>query len=181
MPKKAVSFTALVDTHYEGLYRFAYSMAKTPDWASDLVQQTFWIWAEKGSQLREKGKEKSWLFTTLYREYLKQAKQGARISYGEPRETPSQTIDGNKEVATRIDSQRLLDLLMGLEELFRAPLVLYFLKEMSYNEIAEVLDIPKGTVMSRLSRGKQKLRDLMESPTPEDAKIITLHRKEAHE
>ena len=66
-----ISFETLVATYYQPLYKFAYSLTKTPDDAADLTQQTFLIWAEKGHTLRESSKVKSWLFTSLYREFLR--------------------------------------------------------------------------------------------------------------
>ena len=60
-------FTQLVDAHYAPLYRFALSLTRNSSDAGDLTQQTFFIWAKKGEQLRDAAKAKSWLFTTLYR------------------------------------------------------------------------------------------------------------------
>ena len=65
-----VNFEQLVDAQYAGLYRFAYSLAKNEMQAADLTQQTFYIWATKGQKLRDTSKAKTWLFTTLYREFL---------------------------------------------------------------------------------------------------------------
>jgi RNA polymerase sigma-70 factor (ECF subfamily) len=71
-------FENLVDQYYQALYRFGFSLAKDPDRASDLVQQTFVIWAQKGHQLKDRSKAKTWLFTTLYREYLGNARRSQR-------------------------------------------------------------------------------------------------------
>src|SRR5471030_5467 len=74
-------FTQLVDAHYASLYRFALSLARNSADAGDLVQQTFFIWATKGESLRDRAKAKSWLFTTLYREFLRGRRRDARATY----------------------------------------------------------------------------------------------------
>ncbi|MBC8188379.1 MAG: hypothetical protein H8E78_09285, partial [Proteobacteria bacterium] len=61
------NFENLVKEHYRPLYRFAFALAGTESEASDLTQQTFCIWGEKGHQLRDGAKAKAWLFTTLNR------------------------------------------------------------------------------------------------------------------
>ena len=66
------------------------------------------------------------------------------------------------EGARAIDRSAVVSALGEMDELFRAPLVLFYLKQVSYKEIAQILEIPIGTVMSRLSRGKQQLRAALE-------------------
>ena len=68
---QAEAFPQLVETYYAALYRFALSLAKNSSDAGDLTQQTFFVWATKGGSLRDDSKVKSWLFTTLYREFLR--------------------------------------------------------------------------------------------------------------
>ncbi len=157
------TFEELVEMHYEALYRFGYSLCKSPDIASDLVQQAFCIWAEKGHQLKDKSKAKTWLFTTLYREYLRLSKKGKKF-IGDDISELEYSLP-----APAVDNERLLDgkyavyLLGTLDEIFKAPLVLFFLQQHSYKEIAEILDIPIGTVMSRISRGKELLKTAFHS------------------
>jgi len=155
-------FETLVDSHYQALFRFGLSLAKDPDRAADLVQQTFCIWAEKGHQLEDRSKAKTWLFTTLYREFLGQARRARRF--------PEEDIEAAKHAALgadafdqerHLDGQRAIELLGGLDEGFRAPLTLFYLQQHSYKEIAVILDVPIGTVMSRISRGKEQLRRKM--------------------
>ena len=74
----SVDFDNLVDLHYAGLYRFALSLARDENHAADLTQQTFYIWAAKGHQLQDRSKAKSWLYTTLHREFLGEAESSAR-------------------------------------------------------------------------------------------------------
>ena len=153
------AFTQLVDAHYAPLYRFALSLAKRPADAGDLVQQTFFIWATKGHGLREAAKAKSWLFTTLYREFLHGRRRDARaVSLEDLPPDESDVAAEDVDRATRLDAASVLAALQAVDEVFRAPLTLFYLEDMSYSEIAATLEVPIGTVMSRLSRGKAQLR-----------------------
>jgi len=135
-------FENLVDQYYQPLYRFGYSLAKNPDRASDLVQQTFVIWAQKGHQLRDRSKAKTWLFTTLYREYLGTARRSQRHPEMEIGEVEHELPVEEKDSGRQIDAQR------------------------------KVLDVPIGTVMSRISRGKEQLRKKMASASEVDSSRI---------
>src|ERR1044071_6473007 len=82
-------FEKLVDLYYPSLYRFAFSLTRQESDACDLTQQTFYIWATKGHQVRDDSRIKSWLFTTLHREYLQRYRRISRfpqveISSAEP-------------------------------------------------------------------------------------------------
>lgn len=155
-------FEQLVDAHYEALYRFALGLARREADACDLTQQTFYQWATKGHQLRDESKAKSWLFRTLYREHLKLRGHELRFVYFEGEE-----MDGNEmanlspSLADRIDSESLMQALFTIDELYRAPLILFYLEDNSYKEIAEILEVPMGTVMSRLSRAKEMVREAL--------------------
>ena len=157
----APDFEQIVDAHYAALYRFALSLARSEPAAADLTQQTFYLWAARGHQLREAGKVKSWLFTTLYREFLGVHRREARFPQadleGETAELPAESCS----VADSIDGATVVAALRQLDEAFRAPLTLFYLEQFSYREIASVLGVPAGTVMSRLSRGKGMLRKIL--------------------
>ncbi|HVU33172.1 MAG TPA: RNA polymerase sigma factor [Opitutaceae bacterium] len=153
------AFTQLVDAHYASLYRFALSLARNGADAGDLVQETFFVWATKGDTLRDQAKAKSWLFTTLYREFLRGRRRDARSTSIE--DLPEDEKDIAAEDVDRIgkmDAPAVMAALQSVDEVFRAPLTLFYLEELSYLEIADALDVPIGTVMSRLSRGKAQLR-----------------------
>lgn len=152
-------FTQLVDAHYAPLYRFALSLAKNPADASDLTQQTFFIWARKGDQLRDAAKVKSWLFTTLYREFLRGRRRADHVTALEDL-PPGETEPAAPEVdvVAGMDAGLVVETLQSVDEVYRVPLTLFYLEDLAYREIAEVLEVPIGTVMSRLSRGKAQLR-----------------------
>ena len=156
-------FTQLVDTHHAALYRFALSLARNTADASDLTQQTFYVWATKGSSLRDLTKAKTWLFTTLYREFLRTRRRGQRLTALDDLPPGEQDVADElaPDTVAKLDGQLVLTALQEIDEVFRAPLTLFYLQDLSYAEIAETLDVPIGTVMSRLSRGKTQLRALL--------------------
>jgi RNA polymerase sigma factor (sigma-70 family) len=152
-------FTQLVDAHYTPLYRFALSLTKSPSDAGDLTQQTFFIWAKQGHALREEGKAKSWLFTTLYREFLRIRRRSDRVSALEDlgpveADPPAPEVD----LVSGMDATLVVEALQEVDETYRVPLTLFYMQDLAYKEIAEMLEVPIGTVMSRLSRGKAQLR-----------------------
>jgi RNA polymerase sigma-70 factor (ECF subfamily) len=167
-----LEFDNLVNVYYRDLYRFGLSLTGSEADAADLTQQTFYIWANKGHQLQKAAGVKAWLFTTLHREFLKVCRRRNRF--------PSESIDENTQdlpsvppdCAQQTDSRTLLRILGEIAEDFRAPLVLYYMEDLSYKEIADVLALPLGTVQSRIARAKiQLLRRLSESNLPlEEAK-----------
>jgi len=153
------NFDEVVNVHYEGLYRFALSLVRSEADACDLVQQTFYRWATKGDQLRDATKAKSWLFTTLHREFLGRRRHEDKfpkveISLVDEGELTAVAASPDKQ----LDGATVMAALQRLEETYRAPLALFYLEDHSYREIAEILEVPIGTVMSRISRGKVLLR-----------------------
>jgi len=153
------NFDDVVNVHYEGLYRFALSLVRSEADACDLVQQTFYRWATKGDQLRDLTKVKSWLFTTLHREFLGRRRHEDKfpkveISLVDEGELTAVAASPDKQ----LDGATVMAALQRLEETYRAPLALFYLEDHSYREIAEILEVPIGTVMSRISRGKVLLR-----------------------
>jgi RNA polymerase sigma-70 factor, ECF subfamily len=153
----AADFQQLVDQQYAPLYRFALSLAKSEADAADLTQQTFFLWASKGDQLRERSKVKAWLFTTLYREFLGRRRHDVRFPKIELDDVREEELSVSPNV-NAFDDATVLQALQAVEEPFRAPLTLFYLEQFSYREIADMLEVPIGTVMSRLSRGKAQLR-----------------------
>jgi len=150
-------FEQLVDRQYAPLFRFAVSLSKSEADAADLTQQTFFLWASKGDQLRDRSKAKSWLFTTLYREFLGKRRHEVRFPKVELEDVREEEMSILPNV-NALDSETVLQALREVEEPFRAPLTLFYLEQFSYQEIADMLEVPIGTVMSRLSRGKTLLR-----------------------
>jgi RNA polymerase sigma-70 factor (ECF subfamily) len=155
------NFQNLVEQYYAELYRFAFSLARNGDDASDLTQQTFAIFARKGDDLRDPAKCKSWLFTTLYREFLKEASRSKRIVSmdGEDASPGDLAVSNIPSPSRTAEHHEALEALASLEESHRSVLSLFYLDHCPYHEIAEILGVPIGTVMSRISRAKEALRE----------------------
>ncbi|MFA6963088.1 MAG: RNA polymerase sigma factor [Opitutaceae bacterium] len=168
-------FQRLVDAWYDPLYRFALSLTRNSEDALDLTQQTFARWGEKGNQLRDASKAKSWLFMVLYREFVTKWRQNRHVSSEAIEDvlkvTPSEAVSHGSSA----DAGAAVAALASLDETFRAPLTLFYLEDHSYREIAEILDLPIGTVMSRLARGRERLRaKLEETPAQIEGKIVQM-------
>lgn len=151
----------LVDRYYGPLYRFAYSLTGSESDACDLVQETFYIWVRKGSQLQQSSRVKSWLFTTLHREFLQAHRRRVRFPHVPMEGAEAELPNVAPDALARVDGGRIVELLQQLDETFRAPVSLFYLEDHPYEEIAEILEMPLGTVKSRLSRGIAHLRQLL--------------------
>lgn len=154
-------FDRLVADFYEPLYRFAFSLVRSEAPACDLTQQTFYLWAKKGHQLRDRSKAKSWLFTTLHREFLQGRRRRQRF--------PEQEFEGDypelpvasPTAARELDARQAVLALSQVDEIYQAAVALFYLEDYAYREIAEILDIPLGTVKSRIARGLMQLQAVL--------------------
>jgi RNA polymerase sigma-70 factor (ECF subfamily) len=156
-----LDFQGLVETYYAGLYRFALSLARSEDRACDLVQDTFLKWASKGHQLRDPKKVKAWLYTTIHRRFLEGQRRSSRFPEVEIMEAAPELPNVEPSLANQLDGQSVLALLNQLDPQFQAALALFYLEDYSYQEIAEVLGVPLGTVKSRIARGLKQLKVLV--------------------
>lgn len=157
-----LDYEQIVVLHHADLYRFAFSLASNPDDAAELTQETYVRLLNKSWQLRDPARIKSWLFTTLYRIFLGWKRRENRFPHFEVLSVESELPPLMPEIANGMDGESAMNSVLELEEHFRVPLVLFYLQCLTYREISEVLDVPVGTVMSRLSRGKELLRQRMQ-------------------
>ncbi len=175
----SLNFEEIVDRFYPMLYRFALTLSRNEADACDLTQETFAVWAEKGHLLRDETKVKSWLFTTLYREFVSNRRRETKWPKEDISELENELPSVEPETVDCLESGQVMEALQALDETFRAPLALFYLQEHSYEEIAEMLGIPIGTVMSRLSRGKGKLQQaLLQKRAEAERKIVPMRQPE---
>lgn len=166
---------SLVERFYQSLYHFALSLARSEVVAADLTQETYYLWAAKGHQLRDATKVKSWLFTTLHREFLRRQRHSNRFPHHETSLVEHELPIVASTVANDLDASAVMQALQRVDEHYRVPLAMFYLEDFSYKEIAEALEVPAGTVMSRLARGKAQLRALLgEAANGAQNKIVPL-------
>ncbi len=172
-----MDYEQAVALYHEDLHRFALSLTRNPDDARDLTQESYCRLLTKSGQVRDKAKVKSWLFTTLYRVFLGRKRHEQRFPHleisGVEHEIPMLT----PEAVEKMDSAVVMAALQEIDEHHRTPLVLFYLRSLSYREISELLDVPVGTVMSRLSRAKAALREIVTARALPSghANVVPLH------
>jgi len=153
-------FEAIVSAHYGPLFRFALSLTRMEADARDLTQQTFYIWAKKGHQLRDITKVKNWLFTTMHRAFLATRRQ-SRIVHDDLEAVSEQLPAVSPILADQIDSSQVLTALSKVDEVYQGAVALFYLEDLSYADIATILEVPLGTVKSRIARGIGQLREIL--------------------
>lgn len=155
------AFDRLIVSHYESLYRSALVLSggRHAD-AEDLTQQTLLKAFLKQDQLRDERATKRWLLVIARSIFLKNLQKKSvqlwsHLEMAEP-ESPADT----NATDFPIDPQELPKFLARLDESQRLILHMYYFEELSYRQIADTLQVKIGTVMSRLARAKQRLREL---------------------
>lgn len=153
----------LVEAYYATLYRYAFRLSGSGSEAEDLTQEAFFQAQTKLSHLRDWDRARNWLFTILRNLYLHRLRAGKKektVSLEGLAELPERLAEPLPE----INPQRLQETLSELPETFRTPIILYYFEDFSYRDIAEQMELPIGTVMSRLARAKSFLRARLLSP-----------------
>jgi RNA polymerase sigma-70 factor, ECF subfamily len=150
-----------VREHYAAVFRFAMSLTRIEFEAQDLTQQAFYVLATRGHQLRDVSKVRGWLFTTLHRAFLRTRRHQDRWSFLESDESSEAVPAAEPESAFLADSPMVLPALARLDPVYQAAVALYYLEDYTYREIASVLEVPIGTVKSRIARGIAQLRRIL--------------------
>ena len=140
------------------LRRFAVSLTRNASSADDLVQSTLERAIRRWADKRVEGDLRAWLFSILYRQFLDAHRRSRR--YGRMLEFFTGRDDAQPSVERTVIAQSTLQAFDQLGSEQRALLLWVSVEGLSYKEVAEILDVPIGTVMSRLSRARQALRQL---------------------
>jgi RNA polymerase sigma-70 factor (ECF subfamily) len=171
---ESLDFNALVDTYQHKLYNVVLRMVGNPDDALDIVQEAFLKAYRSMSRFKGQSKVYTWLYRIAVNTALSfrrsAAVQLSRSSvsldsnpHGEDSETkrelPDNTYNGSAGAEQSETKEHITRAITELEPELRTVVVLRDLEDLSYEEIAEILEVPRGTVKSRLHRGRLVLRE----------------------
>lgn len=163
-PGSPQTIQRLVEEYYVPLYRYAYRLSGSSADAEDLTQESFCKAQFNFDQLRDVSRARSWLFSILRNAYLHRVR-AERQQKCVPLESVGDLAEPLPPTLPDIDPERLQQALNDLPEAFRTPIILYYFEDFGYRDIAEQMDLPMGTVMSRLARAKAYLRERLAEPT----------------
>ena len=156
--------SALIEPHIPSLRRYAWALLRDRDAADDLVQDCLERALSRWQLRRREGDLRAWLFAILHNLFVdalrKRARQGIRVDIDEAHDLAAPGDDIEERAAIR-------DVLGGLDTLppdQKAVLLLVGVEDLSYEAAARVLGVPVGTVMSRLSRARERLRRAVGAP-----------------
>jgi len=168
----AVQQAAMSTEYMNGLYGYAMVLTRNHAQAEDLVQETYVRALPAIGRLRADGNIKAWLFKILRNLWLNQLRK--RRTYPElldagVDESPvNEIVDPRKDpyatYVSNVTAERVQTAIQQLSAEFRETILLREFEDLSYQEIAVLLECPVGTVMSRLARARRKLRVIL-SPT----------------
>jgi RNA polymerase sigma-70 factor, ECF subfamily len=147
---------AAIEAHADSMYRVAFRLTRDRERADEIVQETF-MGAWKGIRsLKDPDKIKSWLFGILRNQFYQSIERNKRILKTEALQDPVAPDSNPTDLQEQVQQA-----LAELDEDQRLPILLVSMEGWSIEEAAETLGIPKGTVLSRLHRGRQKLKEIL--------------------
>lgn len=162
--------------HLDAVYRFALRLSGAPDLAEDLVQETFLRAYRAWDQYTKGTAAKSWLFTICRNVFLRRRERSQRhdqivtenVGRSGPGPNPVNPVwssvagvDPEGDFFSSIVDDRIIEAINELPEEYRTAVILSDLEGLPYAEIAEMMEVPVGTVKSRLFRGRRQLQKVL--------------------
>ena len=152
-------FESCVDQHADSMYRVAFRLTGDRELASELVQETY-LHAWKGlDSLRDKTRMRSWIFGILRNQYTKLLRKLPKATQlAQPESVQSDPPQAEPEISRQMVQQAI----QQLDDKHKFPILLVSMEGMSAEAAGEILEVPRGTILSRLHRGRQQLKILIE-------------------
>ncbi len=147
--------------HKDLIFRCAYRLSKNKQDAEDLTQETFYYAIKNYSQIKDLAKVKNWLFSILRNLFLKEVTKNKKhldIEFDAISNFIYELTDLSDDYLKGEVKSKVKEVLVKAEPRLRIPIELFYFQGFSYKEIAIKLDLPIGTVMSRIARAKVYLK-----------------------
>lgn len=160
-------FWSLAQGHSIFLYNMALRYTGNTHDAEDLLQDTLYMGFKRFQSLRDPDKIRAWLLRIMRNRHIRLSRKNKRsvaaqfnesVDYADVLEQFHTQPNVADLVEQKLETEKLLLLVSKMPEKYQTPLLLFYMEDMSYQEISELIEIPMGTVMSRLSRAKSRLK-----------------------
>lgn len=172
MDSKEQGFESMVHAYSKDLYRFGYWLSRDSAIAEDLVQETFLRAWRAIDSLQDAKAAKSWLFTILRRENARRfEKKSAQAELTTLDDELVDILASVDDDFANIDILAIREAMRKLPANYAEPLVLQVIGGYSCDEIAEIIDVKPGAVMTRVFRARQKLRKLLDEDDSQKASL----------
>ena len=181
MITETYDLAASLESELDALWRFGLRLSSNPDDAAELVQRTCVRALEQRHNYSAQGKFRSWLFQIQHRIWLNEIRSRKVRSYDyfDTTQSTVETDSGHTQAFENASTEDTAEARVYLEQVYRAieqlpeaqrlAIVLINVEGCSYKEAADILDVPIGTVMSRLARARIAIGNMQIDNTPNDA------------
>jgi RNA polymerase sigma-70 factor (ECF subfamily) len=175
----AEAFAQAALSHLDSLYGMAFRLTRRTQDAEDLVQDTYLKAFRSAHQFEPGTNLKAWLFTILHNTYRNMRRHDGRSPVDVDSEAVDRAADAAgldqspEQILTRATlDEDLREALDALPDVFRQAVWLRDVEELSYADMAQILDVPLGTVMSRISRGRRALFEGLQARRPDASRRV---------
>lgn len=172
------AFDVIVDRYKNRLLNFVFRFVKDQDVAEDIVQETFLRVFRKRRDYKAIANFSTWIFTiagNLAKSELRRRKRWKFLSIDAQNddeeklfELPDTGMKPDRATAVKMINKNVQESIDSLQNKYKEALILRDIQGMSYNQIAEIIGVPVGTVKSRVNRARLKLQKKLKGHTPED-------------
>jgi RNA polymerase sigma-70 factor, ECF subfamily len=169
------AYLELVKRYKDRLINFVFRFVGNPEQAEDIVQDTFLKLYTSADMYREVAKFSTWIYTiagNLAKTELRKRRRRPMLSIHEmglddkEYEIPSVTYNPERDSNSDYSEKEIQTAIVQLPEQFRTVIILRDIQELSYDEISKIVDVPEGTVKSRINRGRQRLQEILKELKP---------------
>ena len=155
----------LIEDYGQDVLKIAYLYVKDPQLAEDIFQEVFYKVMKNYHKFEHLSSEKTWLIRITIntcKDLLRTSWLRRVTTFGTLEEQNQTQYEQPFDMTQSESNNELYEMIMKLPQRYKEVILLFYYEDFSYDEMAKILNIPKGTVQSRLARGREKLKKMME-------------------